>query len=195
MINEIASQTKLLALNAAVEAARAGEAGAGFAVVAEEVRNLALRAAEAAKNTAGLIQGTIAKVNDGSQLVAETDQAFTEVAQKAAKAGDLVEEITKASKEQSQGIGQINGAVTEIDQVTQQNAAHAQTSSATSGEMSNQADKLQRMVNELVAFVNGRQLPSEAHNNDDAGPQDPSNGMLIHDSTTPTVGEKNLPLE
>ncbi len=154
-IDEIAFQTNLLALNAAVEAARAGEAGAGFAVVADEVRNLAMRAADAAKNTAGLIEGTILKVNDGSELVSGTNKAFGEVADKASKAGELVEEITAASREQSQGIEQVNNAVTEIEQVTQQNAANAEASSKASGEMSTQAGKLHEMVNQLAVFVNG----------------------------------------
>ncbi|MCP4123621.1 MAG: methyl-accepting chemotaxis protein, partial [Bacteroidetes bacterium] len=103
-IDEIAFQTNLLALNAAVEAARAGEAGAGFAVVADEVRNLAMRAADAAKNTAELIEGTVKKVSDGSELVSTTNEAFGQVAESAAKVGDLVAEISEASKEQSNGI-------------------------------------------------------------------------------------------
>ena len=160
-IDEIAFQTNLLALNAAVEAARAGEAGAGFAVVADEVRNLAMRAAEAAKNTADLIEGTIQKVNDGSDLVSGTNSAFGEVADKAAKAGELVEEITAASREQSQGIEQVNNAVNEIERVTQQNAANAQASSGASGEMSSQADQMQTMVNRLVVFVNGSRHQKE----------------------------------
>jgi len=92
-IDEIAFQTNLLALNAAVEAARAGEAGAGFAVVADEVRNLAMRAADAAKNTANLIEGTVKQVNEGGDLVATTNEKFKEVAQSAAKVGELVAEI------------------------------------------------------------------------------------------------------
>ena len=106
-------------LNAAVEAARAGEAGAGFAVVADEVRNLAMRAAEAAKNTAALIEGTVKKVNDGSELVSRTNEAFSQVAESAAKVGELVAEIAAASKEQAQGIEQVNTAVSEMDKVTQ----------------------------------------------------------------------------
>jgi methyl-accepting chemotaxis protein len=103
-IDEIAFQTNLLALNAAVEAARAGEAGAGFAVVADEVRNLAMRAADAAKNTADLIEGTVKKVNEGGELVATTNEAFTEVAESSAKVGELVGEIAAASNEQADGI-------------------------------------------------------------------------------------------
>jgi len=152
-IDEIAFQTNLLALNAAVEAARAGEAGAGFAVVADEVRNLAMRAADAAKNTANLIEGTVKKVKDGSELVSRTNDAFKQVAGSSAKAADLVAEISAASNEQAQGIGQINTAVTELDKVTQQNAANAEESASAAEEMSAQAETMKGMVNELVAIV------------------------------------------
>jgi methyl-accepting chemotaxis protein len=154
-IDEIAFQTNLLALNAAVEAARAGEAGAGFAVVADEVRNLAMRAAEAAKNTSNLIEGTVKKVKDGTEVVARTNEAFQQVAGSSAKAADLVAEIAAASKEQSQGISQINTAVTEMDKLTQQNAANAEESASASEELSSQAEQMQGMVGELVAVVGG----------------------------------------
>jgi methyl-accepting chemotaxis protein len=129
-IDEIAFQTNLLALNAAVEAARAGEAGAGFAVVADEVRNLALRAAEAAKNTSNLIEDIVKKIKSGAVLVNSTDQDFKQVAENTEKAVGLVGEIASASKEQSQGIEQINKAVAEMNSVTQTNAASAQELSA-----------------------------------------------------------------
>jgi methyl-accepting chemotaxis protein len=133
-IDEIAFQTNLLALNAAVEAARAGEAGAGFAVVADEVRNLALRAADAAKDTADLIEGTVKKIKAGSQLVNDTNDAFSEVAASTVKVGDLVAEIAAASGEQAQGIDQVNKAVSEMDQLTQQNAANAEESASAADE-------------------------------------------------------------
>jgi methyl-accepting chemotaxis protein len=155
-IDEIAFQTNLLALNAAVEAARAGEAGAGFAVVADEVRNLAMRAAEAAKNTAQLIEGTVKKVNDGSQLVTVTNEAFTKVAQSSAKVGDLIAEISAASREQSGGIDQVNIAITEMDKVVQQNAANAEESASAAEEMNAQAEQLRDYVNELVMMVTGK---------------------------------------
>ena len=154
-IDEIAFQTNLLALNAAVEAARAGEAGAGFAVVADEVRNLAMRAADAAKSTANLIEGTVKKVKDGSDLVSRTNEAFQQVAGSSDKAADLVAEIAAASSEQAQGINQINTAVTELDKVTQQNAANAEESASAAEEMSAQAETMQGMVGELVAMVGG----------------------------------------
>jgi len=155
-IDEISFQTNLLALNAAVEAARAGEAGAGFAVVADEVRNLALQAADAAKNTAVLIERTVKNVKDGSGLVNVTNDAFKEVATNVGKVAELVGEIAAASKEQSQGIEQVNIAVTEMDKITQQNAANAEESASASEEMNAQAEHMKSMVDELMAMVGGK---------------------------------------
>ena len=126
MIDEIAFQTNLLALNAAVEAARAGEAGAGFAVVAEEVRTLAMRAAEAARNTAHQMGEIVRKIKKGEQLVGETAGDFEVVADSSDKVMQLMGEISDASREQSQGIDQINRAVSEMNSVTQRNAASAE---------------------------------------------------------------------
>lgn len=152
-IDEIAFQTNLLALNAAVEAARAGEAGAGFAVVADEVRNLAMRSADAAKNTANLIEGTVKQVKDGGELVSRTNENFGEVARSSAKVGELVAEIAAASSEQAQGISQVNTAVNEVDKVTQQNAANAEESASAAEEMNAQAVQMKQFVAELVALV------------------------------------------
>ena len=155
-IDEIAFQTNLLALNAAVEAARAGEAGAGFAVVADEVRNLALRAAEAAKTTASLIEGTSKKVKEGAEYVQRSNTAFTQVVDNTSKIGDLIGEIAAASGEQAKGIDQVNIAVSEMETVTQQNAASAEESASASEEMNAQAEQIKAFVNELVALVSGK---------------------------------------
>ncbi len=154
-IDEIAFQTNLLALNAAVEASRAGEAGAGFAVVADEVRKLAMRAAEAARNTADLIETTIARVTRGTEIVAETNDSFGAVAQNAEKAEHLVAEIAAACHEQSQGISQVSTAVSQMDSLTQQLAASAEKSAGASEELSAQAGDMDGIVKSLLALVDG----------------------------------------
>lgn len=152
-IDEIAFQTNLLALNAAVEAARAGDAGAGFAVVAEEVRNLAMRSAEAARNTASLIEGTVQKISEGSEMVSKTNDAFSAVAVSVIKGGELVGEIAAASNEQAMGIEQVNRAMSSMDKVTQQNAANAEESASASEEMNAQAGQLATFVSKLSALL------------------------------------------
>lgn len=156
VINEIAFQTNLLALNAAVEAARAGEAGKGFAVVAEEVRNLAMRCADASKNTSDLISQSVDKARAGVTIADEVDKSLKEIVQSSSKITVLIQEIAQASNQQAEGIGQVNTAVTQMDQVTQQNAAAAEESAAAAEELSSQSMELRQSVKQLQALASGR---------------------------------------
>ncbi|KAF1004320.1 MAG: Methyl-accepting chemotaxis protein I [Luteibacter sp.] len=146
LIDEIAFQTNLLALNAAVEAARAGEQGRGFAVVATEVRNLAQRSAGAAKEIKGLINDSANKVKTGSELVDQSGKALAEIVDSVKKVTDIVAEIAAASSEQSAGIDQVNHAVLQMDEMTQQNAALVEESAAAARAMHEQATELSRQV-------------------------------------------------
>ncbi len=146
MINEIAFQTNLLALNAAVEAARAGDQGRGFAVVAGEVRNLAQRSGEAAKEIGILIKDSVSKIDNGTDLVNKSGEALREIIEAVKQVNNLVSEMAAASDEQRRGIEQINTAVTEMDTMTQQNAALVEETASASEEMSSQAQELLAMV-------------------------------------------------
>jgi methyl-accepting chemotaxis protein len=146
VIDGIAFQTNILALNAAVEAARAGEQGRGFAVVASEVRSLAQRSAEAAKEIKGLIGTSVDKVEAGSRLVADAGQTMSEIVGSVQRVSDIIGEITAASSEQSNGIAQVNTAVSQLDQMTQQNAALVEQSAAAAESLRDQAVKLAQVV-------------------------------------------------
>ncbi len=154
-IDEISFQTNLLALNAAVEAARAGEAGAGFAVVAEEVRNLALRASAAAKNTSLLIETTIKKVREGLEFVRRSDESYRAVALGLRKVAGLVGDITSASEEQAREIDQINKSVREAEDMIRENAETARGSACAAEEMHTQAEKMKEAVGALIRFISG----------------------------------------
>jgi methyl-accepting chemotaxis protein len=155
VIDEIAFQTNILALNAAVEAARAGEAGMGFAVVADEVRNLAQRCAQAAKDTANLIDESIAKSNDGKSKVDQVAGAIQAITEESTKIRALVEQVNSGSQEQARGISQVGQAIGQISQVTQSTAAAAEQGAAAAQELTAQSEALIGIVERLTAMADG----------------------------------------
>ena len=172
-IDEIAFQTNILALNAAVEAARAGQAGAGFAVVADEVRNLAQRCAQAAKETASKIEDAVQKSAVGADISAKVAKSLEEIVGKARQVDEMAGEVAAASQEQSQGIAQVNTAVTQMDKVTQSNAANAEESAAAAEELTAQAEALKDAVSDLLRLVDGQGRQAVAAASTASAPRNP----------------------
>jgi methyl-accepting chemotaxis protein len=157
-IDGIAFQTNLLALNASVEAARAGVAGAGFAVVADEVRNLALKSAEAAKDTTHLVQEIVGQIEHGSKIVKETNDAFGEVESSSSRANDLISEISASSSEQATGIDQVNKAINQMGQITNDNTANAEETASSSVDMGSLSKDMKNTVDKLQSLVGAKKV-------------------------------------
>ena len=189
-IDEIAFQTNILALNAAVEAARAGEAGAGFAVVAEEVRSLAHRSADAARETAAKIENSNQRSEHGIRLSERVGNNFNEITQRARKLDTMIQEIADAAKQQSQGIETINAEISRIDTITQSNSASAEETASSSAELQAQADRLGEAVEELNRMVHTDRETAVAHA---SVPQDTAAPTMARKAATHSSAHFNAP--
>lgn len=193
VIDEIAFQTNILALNAAVEAARAGEAGMGFAVVADEVRNLAQRSAQAAKDTASLIEDSIGKSNEGGRKLDSVVKSIEQITATANQVKALVDEVDMGSQEQARGIEQISTAVAQMEKVTQRNAANAEESAAASEELAAQALCLQDTVERLQQVAGQGAAPGQS-----AGAPGPVKSLVtagVHEASRRGANESAFPLD
>jgi methyl-accepting chemotaxis protein len=179
VIDEIAFQTNLLALNAGVEAARAGEAGRGFAVVASEVRALAQRSAEAAKEIKGLIDTSSSQVEEGVKLVNDTSEVLTTIAAKVAQIDTLIADIAASAQEQSSGLAQVNASVNHMDQVTQQNAAMVEETTAAAVNLKSEADSLSSLVSTFSISSDGGGLAASPSRRKSLGAARPSGASTI----------------
>jgi methyl-accepting chemotaxis protein len=177
LIDDIAFQTKILSLNAAVEAARAGAAGAGFAVVAEQVGHLAQECAEAARSTAEMIDGTVAGVRDGSQKLEKAAEAIQEVVKHSGKVKLLVDEVYTGSQEQARGIDQVARAVTQMQEVTQKTASNAEEGAASGRELDGHADRLGQLVRRMHALVGSSEASAEDANRSLAPSENEAGGL------------------
>jgi methyl-accepting chemotaxis protein len=201
-IDEIAFQTNILALNAAVEAARAGEAGMGFAVVADEVRSLAQRSAQAARDTATLIEESMSRANQGHQRVTQVSGAIEAITASAGRVKELVDAVSVASREQSHGIDQVTQAITQMEKVTQNTAATAEESAAASEQLSAQAESSMAVVQRLAGLVGShaqkpasvRPAPPKPKAEGSAGSVQPIR-VLTGGKSMKRTAEEEIPLE